>query len=54
VEAALAAAGIDGDLSQIERMLAVLRHPYQEQSGQELFESIPDETDQPYKTFCGT
>ena len=54
VEAALAAAEIDGDLSQIERMLAVLRHPYQEQSGQGLFESIPDETDQPYKTFCGT
>ena len=54
VEEALTAAVEQGDLSVMERLLAVLADPYAYSSEQEDYAALPAASDQPYVTFCGT
>ncbi len=55
VEAALAAAtGPAGDLGPLERLLAVLKHPYQERPGLETYAAAAPDGGRGYQTFCGT
>ncbi|MFC5530780.1 protein adenylyltransferase SelO [Cohnella yongneupensis] len=53
VEEALAAA-TDGDLSVMERLLAVLADPFSYTGEQDRYCSLPDGASGPYRTFCGT
>lgn len=54
VEEALAAA-VAGDLAPIERLVDVLRHPFDERLGLERYaEPGPDGDFRAYRTFCGT
>ena len=53
VEEALAAATSSGDLSVMERLLAVLATPYDHDRDLPAF-SEPDSSERPYRTFCGT
>ena len=52
VEEALQA-GSQGDLTPFDALLAVLSDPYTQRPGLERFER-PDQSGQPYRTFCGT
>jgi uncharacterized protein YdiU (UPF0061 family) len=53
VEAALLAATSENDLSVMNRLLEVLRSPYDHDRDQPEF-SAPDSGERPYRTFCGT
>ena len=53
VEEALAAAEEQGDLSVLERLLAVLASPYETKSDDAAYRE-PPEDDSTYRTFCGT
>ena len=54
VEEMIGAAVERQDYAPFEAMLRVLMTPYQEQPGAEGYAEPPDETDRPYRTFCGT
>ncbi len=55
VEQALAAASDDADLEPFDRLLAALRSPYEEVSGNARYaEPAPAEITAGYQTFCGT
>lgn len=54
VEAALEAAVEKGDYSVMERLMDLLADPYAYSPNQEKFTKLPDPTNQPYRTFCGT
>ncbi len=54
VEAALEAAVADGDYSVMERLLGVLANPYAYSAEQADYCAPPAQSDQPYRTFCGT
>ncbi len=53
VEEALKAA-VDGDYSVIERLLNVLSDPYAYTPEQDEYCKVPEPSDKPYRTFCGT
>jgi uncharacterized protein YdiU (UPF0061 family) len=53
VEEALAAA-TDGDLGPVERLVEVLRRPYEERAGLEAYAEPAPESWGSYQTFCGT
>lgn len=54
VEEALEAAVEQGEYSVMEKLLEVLSNPYAHSQEQEDFCTVPAETTQPYRTFCGT
>ena len=54
VEEALAAAEIDADIKPLERLLEVLRKPYEKKAGAERYEIGPADDAGPYVTYCGT
>jgi uncharacterized protein YdiU (UPF0061 family) len=54
VEAALSATLQTGDASAVERMLDVLRSPYEEQARTHEYQDAPPDNDRHYRTFCGT
>ncbi|WCN39558.1 protein adenylyltransferase SelO [Aneurinibacillus uraniidurans] len=54
VEAALEAAVKQGDYSVMERLLAVLSNPYAHSPEQAEYATLPEPSDRPYRTFCGT
>lgn len=53
VEEALEAA-VGGDFSVMERLLDVLSRPYEHSPDQEDYCKLPDPSNRPYRTFCGT
>jgi serine/tyrosine/threonine adenylyltransferase len=53
VEEALEAAE-RGDISVMERLLQVLSKPYEHSTEQEEYCTLPQPSNRPYKTFCGT
>ncbi|CAG9606973.1 protein adenylyltransferase SelO [Pseudoneobacillus rhizosphaerae] len=53
VEEALEAA-VDGDFSVMERLLDVLSKPFEHSLDQEEYCKLPEPSNQPYRTFCGT
>ena len=54
VEAALASATAEADMAPFQALLQVLRHPYDEQPGQQLFAVPPRPAERVTRTFCGT
>ncbi|WP_307068034.1 protein adenylyltransferase SelO [Alkalibacillus filiformis] len=54
VEEALEAAENDGDLTVMESLLRVLSKPYAYTPDQEEYTKLPPESDDDYRTFCGT
>lgn len=54
VEEALEAAVESGDYRVMERLLEVLSNPYAHSQEQTDFCTVPSETTQPYRTYCGT
>lgn len=55
VEAALEAAADHGDLAPFERLLAVVKHPFDERAEDAFYaEPAPPEVTACYQTFCGT
>ena len=54
VEAALAAAEFQGDLSVLENLLEVLKKPYAHSPEQQKYAAPPESTGGPYQTYCGT
>ena len=54
VEAMIGAAIERQDYAPFEAMLQVLMNPYEEQAGAEIYAETPPETEQVYRTFCGT
>ncbi|AIQ19124.1 hypothetical protein H70357_22235 [Paenibacillus sp. FSL H7-0357] len=54
VEEALEAAVRKEDFSVLERLLGVLANPYAYSSDQDDYNSLPEESTRPYRTFCGT
>lgn len=54
VEEALEAAVERGDMSVMQRLLAVLAKPYDYESDQEEYCGLPDPSGRPYRTYCGT
>lgn len=54
VEEALEAAVNQGDYSVLERLLNVLSQPYAHSPEQEEYTTLPEPSDRPYRTFCGT
>ena len=54
VEEALTAAVEQGDLGPLERLMAVLRAPYDDSRLSAEFTSPPPADAGPYRTFCGT
>ena len=54
VEAALAAAVETGDLSVLQRLLAVLAEPFRESPKHADFSLPPPASEVGYQTFCGT
>jgi protein adenylyltransferase len=54
VEEALEAAVDQGDYSVMERLLKVLSRPYQHSAEQAEYSTLPAQSTQPYRTFCGT
>jgi uncharacterized protein YdiU (UPF0061 family) len=54
VEAMIQAAVEHGDFGPFEDMLRVLMTPFEEQPGAEKYAEAPGETEQVYRTFCGT
>ncbi len=53
VEEALSAA-VDGDLSVMDRLLAVLECPYAYSAEQVEYAKLPERTNPAYRTYCGT
>ncbi|WP_406945574.1 protein adenylyltransferase SelO [Halobacillus sp. SY10] len=54
VEEALEAAVEEGDFSVVKQLLSVLADPYAYSEEQEAYAELPEPSDQPYRTFCGT
>jgi serine/tyrosine/threonine adenylyltransferase len=54
VEEMISAAVERQDYTPFEAMLRVLMNPYEEQAGAERYAEAPAETNQGYRTFCGT
>ncbi|RUT29637.1 YdiU family protein [Paenibacillus zeisoli] len=54
VEEALQAAVAHGDYSVMERLLKVLGDPFSYSSDQLEYTTLPEPTNRPYRTFCGT
>ncbi|WP_226584626.1 protein adenylyltransferase SelO [Halobacillus litoralis] len=54
VEEALEAAVERKDFRVMERLMEVLKDPYAYTQEQDLYTDLPDPTDRPYRTFCGT
>jgi uncharacterized protein YdiU (UPF0061 family) len=54
VEEALEAAVNNGDFSVMNRLLEVLSNPYAHSQKQTDFCTVPVDSSQPYKTYCGT
>ncbi len=54
VEEALEAAVEHDDYSVMERLLEVLANPFVDSAKQEKYTTLPEPTDCPYQTFCGT
>jgi len=54
VEAALSAAVKKGDYSVMEELLEVLSKPYAHSQKQEDYSTLPEKSNSPYRTFCGT
>lgn len=54
VEEALEAAVNHGDYTVMERLLEVLSNPYEYSDKQDEYCELPKESDNPYRTFCGT
>ena len=54
VEEALEAAVERGDYSVMERLLEVLSNPLEHSQGHSDLCTVPAETTQPYRTYCGT
>ncbi len=54
VEEALEAAVAKGDYTVMERLLKVLSQPYAYEEEQQEYCRLPNNPDQPYRTFCGT
>lgn len=54
VEEALAAAVENGDYSKMERLLRVLAEPYADTLKHEEYCTLPENREEPYRTFCGT
>ncbi|TDF91031.1 protein adenylyltransferase SelO [Paenibacillus piri] len=54
VEEALEAAVNEGDYSVMERLLDVLSSPYAHSPEQAEYSTLPEPSDCPYQTFCGT
>lgn len=54
VEEALQAAVTGGDYSVMERLLEVLADPYSYSSEQLDYTTLPEPSNRPYRTFCGT
>lgn len=54
VEEALEAAVKHGDYSVMERLINVLSCPYGHSPEQEDYSTLPEKSDRPYRTFCGT
>jgi serine/tyrosine/threonine adenylyltransferase len=54
VEEALEAAVKQGDYSVMERLLKVLSNPYAHSPEQEEYCKVPEPSNRPYRTFCGT
>jgi uncharacterized protein YdiU (UPF0061 family) len=54
VHAALEAASTHADLGPFHRLLKILEHPYDEQSGHSEFEQPPAPGERVLRTFCGT
>ncbi|MEH7076512.1 protein adenylyltransferase SelO [Neobacillus drentensis] len=54
VEAALEAAVDQEDYSVMERLLNVLSGPYAHSPEQDEYCKLPEQPDQPYRTYCGT
>ncbi|MGJ7911624.1 protein adenylyltransferase SelO [Neobacillus sp. LXY-1] len=54
VEEALAAAVNDGDLSVMEKLLKALANPFAHSTEQAEYCSLPEPSERPYRTFCGT
>jgi uncharacterized protein YdiU (UPF0061 family) len=45
--------GVNGNMTQINKILKLYKNPYDENGGAEIFKN-PSETNTPYVTFCGT
>lgn len=54
VEEALESAVTEGDYSVMERLLKALSNPYTHSPEQEEYCTLPEPSDRPYRTFCGT
>jgi uncharacterized protein YdiU (UPF0061 family) len=54
VEEALEAAVAKGDYSVMERLMDVLSNPYAHSPEQEEYTKLPESSNRPYRTFCGT
>ena len=54
VEAALAAANDNADLTVMHRLLAALENPYTDSEEYAEYKNPPPPSDRPYQTFCGT
>lgn len=54
VEEALEAAVKHGDYSVMERLLDILSCPYAHSPEQVEYSTLPEKSDRPYRTFCGT
>jgi uncharacterized protein YdiU (UPF0061 family) len=54
VEEALEAAVKHGDYSVMERLINVLSCPYAHSPEQADYSTLPEKSDRPYRTFCGT
>jgi len=54
VEEALEAAVKQEDYSVLKRLLDILSTPYAHSEEQSEYSTLPAQTAQPYRTFCGT
>jgi uncharacterized protein YdiU (UPF0061 family) len=54
VEALLASCQENGDLTALDKFLAVLRQPYTEVNDTKHYQDAPVEGDKSYHTYCGT
>ncbi len=54
VEAALASAAEESDMSLFNRLLSALQHPYDERAEFADYQVVPVACDEGYQTFCGT
>jgi uncharacterized protein YdiU (UPF0061 family) len=54
VEEMIRAAVEERDYTPFKAMLRVLMDPYAEQAGAERYADAPGESEQVYRTFCGT